>query len=492
MSTRRNSIAYSVLIAASLLICAWQGFEHLRAREAARNALMHRALDISNTLGVVLRSQGFFFGLVRQSRLEFALRELTKSGELKSVALLFASGEVAASAGTLPVKPGAESLAKEGVRWGQDELTVVNPVDLGSESESGAAPQASIIIPEGDTMERYRPPRSRDDRPRDERSPDERPREERSRDRRRDPSAPPPFGRPPWMDEQQYKDLVNKQGVHYFMVSVSTDEYREATMQDLRTRLLMAGAALVAFAGLGLAWRNSERFSGLQMDLLRADEMNRHLQEMNLTAAGLAHETRNPLNIIRGFAQMISRRDDAPGDIRETSWRIAEEVDRVTERLNGFIAYSRPPEAKPTPTDLKAVVTDVARTLESDREDKDIQFSVEGPELVVEADESLLRQVVFNLLLNAIQALQRGGSVCVRLGRDASGMASLEVRDNGPGVPEGAREDIFRPYFTASEQGTGLGLAVVRQAALAHRWVVDYSPSDEGGAVFRVTGLQVV
>jgi signal transduction histidine kinase len=471
-----------------VLICAWQGFEHVRAREAGRTALLNRALDVSNTLGVVLRSQGFFFGLVRQSRLELALHELTKSGELKSVALLYASGEVAASAGTLPEKPSAESPVEKSVRWGREDLTVVNPVDLEGDPETGTGPQASIIIPEGDTMERYRPPRPRDDKPKD----DSTPREDRTRDRRRDPSSPPPFGRPPWMDEHQYQDLVNKQGVHYFVVTVSTDEYRAAVLRDLQTRLLMVAVALIAVAGLGLAWRNSERFSGLQMDLLRADEMNRHLQEMNLTAAGLAHETRNPLNIIRGFAQMISRRDDAPGDIRETSWRIADEVDRVTERLNGFIAYSRPPEAKPGPTDLKAVVTDVARTLESDREDKEIQFSVDGPDLVVEADESLLRQVVFNLLLNAIQALQRGGTVCVRLARDASGMASLEVRDNGPGVPESAREDIFRPYFTASEQGTGLGLAVVRQAALAHRWVVAYAPADDGGAVFRVSGLQVV
>ncbi|MBI5091007.1 MAG: hypothetical protein HZB26_01020 [Candidatus Hydrogenedentes bacterium] len=294
------------------------------------------------------------------------------------------------------------------------------------------------------------------------------------------------------MDERRYQDLVNKQGVHYFVVSLSTDDYWAAVRADLRTRLLMAGVALVAVGGLALAWRNSNRFSNLQLDLLRADEMNRHLQEMNLAAAGLAHETRNPLNIIRGFAQMISRRDDAPGDIRETSWRIADEVDRVTERLNGFIAYSRPPEAKPAPTDLKAVVTDVARTLESDREDKDIQFELDGPDLIVQADESLLRQVVFNLLLNAIQALQRGGKVSVLLAKDPGGAASLEVRDNGPGVPESVREDIFRPYFTASEQGTGLGLAVVRQAVLAHRWDVSYAPSEDRGAVFRVSGLQVV
>ncbi|HOE66485.1 MAG TPA: ATP-binding protein [Candidatus Hydrogenedentes bacterium] len=480
MLSRRNGITYGLLALAGALICAWQGYEHLRATEMARSALLHRALDISNTLGVVLRSQGIF-GMVRQSRLEAALRELIQSGELTSVALLYASGEVAASAGPLPQMETA-SLVKKGFHWSSAELIVVNPVDLGGDSEAGDTPQTSIVIPEGEAMDRYRPPRPRDDRDRDD----------RQREHRRAPASSPQFGRPFWMSEQQYRDLVSKQGVHYFVLTLSTGSYRALLQRDLHTRIFLAGIALVAVAGLGLAWRNAERSSALQMDLLRADEMNRHLREMNLAAAGLAHETRNPLNVIRGFAQVFSRRDDVPGDVRETSWRIADEVDRVTDRLNQFIAYSRPPEAKPVPVDLKAVVRDVARTLESDREDKQIVLELSGPTLTVEADESLLRQIVFNLMLNAIQALPHGGSLWVQLAYALDGMASLEVRDNGPGVPEVAREDIFRPYFTTSEQGTGLGLAVVRQAVLAHRWSIVYAPADDGGAIFRVSGLRVV
>lgn len=488
MSARRNRWVYLLLAVGAILICVWQGFEHCRARETARSALLNRAIDITNTLGVVLRSQGFF-GLVRQARLEAALRELTKSGELESVAVLYASGNVAASAG-VPMELDTESLLTTGVRWGEDTLTVVNPVDLGADPQDGNTPRASIVIPEGEDIEPHRPPPP--PRPRDGEGTDDSPGDERPRRRWRDSSGPRSFGRPFWLNEQEYTELVNKQGVHYFVLSLSTSGYRTAVGRDLRLRALMVGISLVAVAGLALAWRNAEHSASLQMDLLRADEMNRHLKEMNLAAAGLAHETRNPLNIIRGLAQMMSKRDDAQADVRGTACRIADEVDRVTERLNQFIAYSRPPEVKPAPTDLKAVVADVARTLETDREDKGIRFDLTGPDMTVYADESLLRQVVFNLLLNAIQALPHGGAVSVTLSKEWSNGAMMEVRDNGPGVPESSREDIFRPYFTTSKQGTGLGLAVVRHIVLAHGWDIAYMPNDGGGAVFRITGLQTV
>lgn len=485
---KRNILAYGLLTAAAVLVSLWQCYEHMLAREAAEKVLLNRALDVSNTLGVVLRSQGFF-GLVRQPRLEEALGELIKTGDLKSVALLYASGQVAAAAGEVP-DIGVDPMIKTGPRWTADRFIVVNPVDLGTNAETGEEPRTSIVIPKGDEGRFRPPPGDRGERRgnREDRR-GERPME--PREPRDPPPEPPKFGRPPWLSEQQYLDLVNRQGVHYFVLSLSTDGYWSTVQRDLYIRASIVMAVLVAVAGLGLAWRNAERTAALQLNLLRADEMNRHLQEMNLAAAGLAHETRNPLNIIRGLAQLMSTRSDAPGDMRETSWRIADEVDRVTDRLNQFLAYSRPAEANPVPTNLTRVVSDVARALETDREDKGITFELTGPELEIEADESLLRQIVFNLLLNAIQVLPQGGHVAVVIHEEPDGTARMEVRDNGPGVPESVREQIFRPYFTTSKQGTGLGLAVVEHAVHAHRWSIACLSGEDGGAVFRLTKMKL-
>ena len=139
-----------------------------------------------------------------------------------------------------------------------------------------------------------------------------------------------------------------------------------------------------------------------------------------------------------------------------------------------------------------AVVEDVIRTLESDREEKQVGIVYSGPDLTIEADESLLRQVVFNLLLNAVHAVGEGGRIEAVVERLSRAEARLEIRDDGPGVPEDAVHEIFRPYFTTSKQGTGLGLTVVRQIALAQQWEIEYTPGDDGGAVFRVSGLRIL
>ena len=169
--------------------------------------------------------------------------------------------------------------------------------------------------------------------------------------------------------------------------------------------------ATISVLGSGLAWRNLAKSSELQLRLVRASEMNTHLKEMNLAAAGLAHETRNPLNIIRGLAQMISKRDDAPEEIRKKSREILEETDKVTAQLNEFINYSRPREVRRSAIALSSVIGEVVRALNCDLEEKNILLQTSGEQLTVEADEQLLRQALFNLLINAIQAVDKKGEI---------------------------------------------------------------------------------
>ncbi|MCX7047915.1 MAG: ATP-binding protein [Candidatus Sumerlaeota bacterium] len=302
---------------------------------------------------------------------------------------------------------------------------------------------------------------------------------------------PPDFGRPFWMEEERYKELLQQRGMHGFILVLSAKALRREIERDLWLRLCIMSGALMAGLGLGLAWRGRERSAALAVSLMRAGEMNRHLTEMNLAAAGLAHETRNPLNIVKGLAQLIARQEDATPDIQRRSLEIAEEVDRVAGRLNEFMDYSRPRAPQLAPVSLHAVARSVERALESDKEDKAIQFLVTGPDLNAQADESLLRQLLFNLILNAMQAVGQGGKVEVAVEKCAADEACLEVRDNGPGVPEEARENLFRPYFTEREGGTGLGLAIARQIALAHGWSIEYIPAQPCGACFRVRGLNI-
>jgi signal transduction histidine kinase len=251
--------------------------------------------------------------------------------------------------------------------------------------------------------------------------------------------------------------------------------------------LLASGAAILA----ALAWRNVSRNSELQIRLVKAGEMNSHLSQMNFAAAGLAHETRNPLNLIRGLAQMIAMQAQDSPKLKEHASAIIEEADRVTVQLNEFIDYSKPREAHFAPVDVPRLVADVARTLLPDIEDKHIRVQSPTSPLTVEADEQLFRQALFNLLLNAVQAVAPGGQIEIRWVATGPAEAALEIRDDGPGVPEADRTNIFKPYVTMRPKGVGLGLAIVQQIVAAHRWEIVCEANEPRGAVFRITHLKI-
>ena len=554
MRLTRGMATYVLLAAGWAVFVAWQVAEHRRVRASTRQILLNRAHDISTSLGVVIRSQRRF-GAVLRPRLEGALKELAKATDLLSVALLSPGGEIVASAGEAGtgsirgLAPGAlvwkdgtltvaalvelgaerrpprppssgsrrrrmepveaeEEKKAAAVLWTPPEFpqegadgavtgespdtpdTPQQPAEQGQEqapdTAGGAAPEPS---PAG---ERPAAPGEAGD-VRTEPAPDGEPdpeAEEARRQRRREFWQRVRNNHPYWLSQERFRELYEKQGLHTFVLLMGTGAVDAVNTRDLWLRLATSCLALMAVAGLAVAWRGRERSSELEVRLVRARALNTYLRELNVAAAGLAHETRNPLNIVRGIAQLIAKDADAPASIRDHTTTVVEEVDRVTNRLNEFIDYSKPREAKLTPTNLPAIVRDVERTLETDREDKGIRFALEGPDITVKADENLLRQVFFNLLINAFQAVGESGHVTVATSLNAA-QATIEIRDDGPGVPEDAREHIFRPYFTLSEQGTGLGLAVVKQIVLAHHWDIEYVPGENGGSVFRISGIEI-
>jgi signal transduction histidine kinase len=514
-SGRNSTLIYGLLLGVWALVMAWQVEEHVRVRNAARTALVNRAKDISTTLGIVLRSQRRFGGVVSKERLESSLAELVKqeSVELRGIALWNAAGEMVASAGT-----GTDSQTKgitgTTVRWDLQTVTLVNPVDLGTNLTydiEGTNPP--IILSRQDFTNRFATNRMGMPRPPPE-PPNEAPPEPRPAENPTNPASaggamPPPhevgtnreppregnfrprFGRPRWMSEADYQALLQKQGVHSFVIVMSTQPIYVICNQDFWLRSIIALLATISVLGSGLAWRNISKTSDLQIRLVRASEMNSHLKEMNLAAAGLAHETRNPLNIIRGMAQMISKQNDTPPEIREKSRAIVDETDKVTAQLNEFINYSRPREVRRSKIALNSAVNEVVRTLTHDIEEKKLRVETGGEPIAIEADDQLLRQVLFNLLINAVQAVDVGGQIQILARHVNATEASLEIRDDGPGVPPERRQEIFKPYFTTNQKGTGLGLAVVQQIVLAHGWEIECLANEPKGAVFRITHLKV-
>lgn len=499
--SRRSTLIYALLALVWVLVVAWQVEEHARVEHAARGELIYRAKDISTTLGIVLRSQRRGGAMVFKEGLESALNDLVRPGELTGIAMLNAAGEVVASAGSLTNLPEGE-VNHPTELWEDNSVTLMTLVDLGTNVAHEVVMSREQFFHSVDTNHQgtnFFEERRREGDTSSTEPPGVGTLTNAEGQVLKIFTNPPPrpprrnfrFGRPPGMSDEEFHALAERQGVRSFLIVLSTQSVQAASRHDLWLRLIIGVLATISVVGSGLAWRNVVRTSDLQIRLVRASELNTHLKEMNLAAAGLAHETRNPLNIIRGMAQMLSRQPEATAELREKSRAIVDETDKVTAQLNEFINYSRPREIRRAVLPLHPAIKEVVRALSYDIDEKKVKLEIKGEPLSVEADEQLFRQAIFNLLLNAVQALPPGGEVTVVTGKQGASEAFLEIRDNGPGVPPERRKEVFKPYFTTNQKGTGLGLAVVQQIVLAHGWEIECLGNEPQGAVFRITHLKV-
>lgn len=514
-SDRRSGWATGLLLGAWLLVVGWQVQEHRRVVEAAQLDLRSRSHEIAGTLSAVTRAFRFH-GTIFQENLERVLSELvsnrTASVKLMYVGLLNTNGEPVVAVGdtNLLAHETHETLAASEI-WSADHVTFVLPIEGANVSPEGQT-NATVVLPgpprngrdfrrgprpndnsAGATIEpgftNFPPPLTNGELEPPPPPPDQGRRPPEGGDR-------PRFGRGrlPWlrgMPDAEYNALLATHELHGLVLAMSSDNFRAVCTHDLWLRFVIGFFAGISALGAGLAWRNIGRTAELQIRLVRASELNSHLKELNLAAAGLAHETRNPLNIIRGQAQMLSRLTQAAPDVREKSRTIVDETDKVTAQLTEFINYSRPREVRRTRVILTAAANEIVRTLGLDIAEKQLHVEVGGEALAVEADDQLLRQVLFNLLINAIQAAEANGSIQLLVQRAGAAEAVLEVRDDGPGVPLENRQEIFKPYFTTHQKGTGLGLAVVQQIVLAHGWEITCLAHEPRGAVFRITHLKI-
>jgi signal transduction histidine kinase len=179
---------------------------------------------------------------------------------------------------------------------------------------------------------------------------------------------------------------------------------------------------------------------------------------------------------------------------REHAHIVMEECDRVTARINQFLAFARPCEPQLDTVVIANLLDELAIILQPDLESRGLQLQshVAPAAARLRGDCELLRQLVFNLLQNAIHFSPPGGVIEVAVEPRRGAQAVLRVADRGPGVPDDAIASLFTPYFTTRPEGTGLGLAIVRHIATLHNWTVSYRARPDAGALFEVNGIDVV
>jgi PAS domain S-box-containing protein len=245
--------------------------------------------------------------------------------------------------------------------------------------------------------------------------------------------------------------------------------------------------------------RGTEKINGalcLLTDLteLAALQQQIHLKEslavVGELSAGIAHEFKNALATISGYAQMISAEAGA-GELAESADRILEQTRNITHVVTEFLKYARPLEISSEPVAIEGVVERVVSEVAEAMPQVRIRY--EGALGSVAGDEGLLRQALLNLTRNAAEACSEavnGGRVLLRgeiVPNDESGIQRITILDNGPGIAAGTIPKLFRPFFTTKANGTGLGLAVVQKIIVQHGGNVEARNRAEGGAAFIVT-----
>lgn len=211
-----------------------------------------------------------------------------------------------------------------------------------------------------------------------------------------------------------------------------------------------------------------------------------HLASLGLLSLGLAHEIRNPLGYLRGLVELIDR-DLDEGDRRKTYTKvIVRGIDRLNELVEKLLALSKLSEVELEPVALEEVLDDSLAPLRDKLSSKGLQLSWDrGSGCVVQGDRVKLRHLFSNLLDNAIEATPEGGAIEIRVERSGPSI-KVSIRNTGSYIPPEERERIFEPFYTKREGGTGLGLFIARQIALAHSGEISVESDPQLGTAFTV------
>ena len=232
---------------------------------------------------------------------------------------------------------------------------------------------------------------------------------------------------------------------------------------------------------------------------------SQHLAALGQMAAGVAHEIRNPLNSIRGFAQLVQEGAAADPKQAEYTQIILEEVDRMNRIVQDLLDFSRQRDLTLVPLSLPKLVTDLVRDMQSDAQDLKITLtSVEGERVLpnVFGNGDKLRQVFRNIILNAMQACKSGGKVSITYGlteapaeppktpeaeaRATRREVTASIEDTGCGIDLAVISKIFDPFFTQKDSGTGLGLSISQKIIEQHGGRIDVRSEVGKGSTFTV------
>ncbi|NOY54083.1 MAG: PAS domain-containing protein [Deltaproteobacteria bacterium] len=223
-------------------------------------------------------------------------------------------------------------------------------------------------------------------------------------------------------------------------------------------------------------------------ELQRQVELKNRLAAMGEMSAGIAHEFRNSLGAILGYARLADRQAGENSVLREAAEGIITEVKSFDAMLSDFLHFARPMELNREACRLDELIREALEVLSDEIETKKAETKVECNEVPsLMLDRTLIRQSMTNLIKNALQAIPEGGSIAIEV-QERTDRVEVRIRDNGPGIPRDLQKKIFEPFFTTKREGTGLGLAITQKTIVAHQGNIRIK-SDPGQGTLMIVSL---
>jgi two-component system sensor histidine kinase HydH len=272
--------------------------------------------------------------------------------------------------------------------------------------------------------------------------------------------------------------------------TVVEEELECQTASGTGVPLKVSGAVLhgedEGFLGYVFIFRDLVEVRRLQQEV----ERTKRLASLGSLAAGVAHEIRNPLSSVKGFATYFrDKLKDSPQD-RDTATTMIQEVERLDRVIGQLLEFARPSTLKIKPVRINDLIQHSLKLIDGDARSKGIEVKVDIPLDLpdVPMDGDRINQVLLNLYLNGLQAMDGGGLLQVKVTRDdARKLTRITVSDSGRGIETADQERIFDPYFTTKPDGTGLGLAIVHKILDAHGGSIKVRSQTGAGTTVTIT-----
>jgi len=274
--------------------------------------------------------------------------------------------------------------------------------------------------------------------------------------------------------------LPGENGIFEEEVDCPLAEGKSIPLEVIATTLVEENGT---FLGSVILFRDLTEVRHLKKEIARSQR----LASLGNLAAGLAHEIRNPLSSIKGFATYFKERyHDNPVD-GETADIMVQEVERLNRVITQLLDFARPLTVEKKPTFLSPLVRQTLRMIAGQAEAKNIAIQSDlsdTPEIMVDADK--IKQVLFNLFLNALEMMHEGGILQVKVSMIDDSTVNIRISDSGPGIDKKHLAHIFDPYFTTRSSGTGLGLSIVHKIIEAHNGEIRAASTQGEGATFSI------